>query len=415
MPINPDTIAANVEFRRYMLAVMLHSDWLLRYGAIVMPEFFPTKEEQTFVTWLNDYWHKYNSIPDVTYAADLLAPEIVISIQTCEHSDLRYAADTLLDFCRVQAMKLAILESVDDIQKGDLHTPLGRIQTAQKVGLDHKDLGLELVADAGTWLYDELHGKKYPTGFATIDHALDGGLIGGEYGLIEAPPGMGKTMVLINLGYAMAGLFSACNVLHVTYELSVSKTLKRYGARATGIRVTRGEGDFDQVAFIAQLQARAKAALRGRLRVIQPGRRVDDIRRKMDQLAGEGFTTGALIIDYADLMTPPQRRKDVRFELADLARELRALGTEYDIPIWSATQAGRQAFYKQTIEMSDIAESIEKGAVADVILSLNQTKDEEKLGTGRIYAAKVRDGEGNMQVEVVIDRKRQIVMEKRIV
>ncbi len=415
MTIVPDVITANAEFRQYMLAVMLHSDWMLRYGDIVMPEYFPTKEEQAFVTWLNDYWHKYSSVPDIAYATNHLSAEIIIGIQSSINADLRYAADTLLDFCRVQAMKLAILQSVDDIQKGDLYTPIDRVQTAQKVGTDHKDLGLELVTDADTWLYDELHGKKYPTGFATIDHALDGGLIGGEYGLIEAPPGMGKTTVLINIGYALAGLFSACNVLHVTYELSVSKTLKRYGVRTTGMRVVRGEGDFDQASFLSQLQARAKTQLRGRLRVIQPGKRVVDIQRKIDQLAGEGFQTGALIVDYADLMTPPRKRKDERFELADIARALRELAIEYDIPVWSATQAGRQAFYKTTIGMEDIAESLEKAAVADVILSLSQTKDEEQLGTARIYSAKIRDGEGNMHVEVTIDRKRQLVMEKHIV
>lgn len=212
MTIVPDVITANADFRQYMLAVMLHSDWLLRYGDIVMPEYFPTKAEQTFVAWLNTYWNKYNSVPDLAYATSQLPPEIVIGIQACVNDDLRYAADTLLDFCRVQAMKLAILQSVDDIQQGDLHTPIERVQTAQKVGTDRKDLGLELVADANTWLYDEIHGQKYPTGFATIDHALDGGLIGGEYGLIEAPPGAGKTMVLINIGYALAGLYSACNV-----------------------------------------------------------------------------------------------------------------------------------------------------------------------------------------------------------
>lgn len=82
MTIAPDAITANAEFRQYMLAVMLYTDWLPRYGAIVMPEYFPVKSEQLFVAWLNEYWNKYNTVPDPGYVADHLANEVVTTIQT---------------------------------------------------------------------------------------------------------------------------------------------------------------------------------------------------------------------------------------------------------------------------------------------------------------------------------------------
>ena len=62
-----------------------------------------------------------------------------------------------------------------------------------------------------------------------------------------------------------------------------------------------------------------------------------------------------------------------------------------------------------------MAESIEKANVADVVLSLSQTRDEEKLNTGRLFAAKIRDGQSNIWAEVTIDLKRQLIMEKHVI
>jgi len=412
MGIEIDTVNATPEFRARMLAALISTDWLNRYGNVVLPEYFPSKPEQTFVSWLLDYHVRYGSTPDMIYAVqnmDVSLAELV----SCE-GDLRYAADQLIDFCRTQAMKIAILQSVDDIKTGNLQTPIERVTEAIKVGTDHMKLGLELVDDVNDWVYEELHAKRFPTGWRTIDHALDGGLSVGEYGLVMTPPNVGKTMMLINIGYALAGLLGAANVLHVTLEMIPQKILKRYGTRVTGAFVKRGNESAEEAQYIDMLRKRAKVQLRGRIRVINPGRRMVDIKRSIDQLAGKGFVTQALIVDYADLMLPARKRPDLRFELADIARDLRQLGEDYHCPVWSATQAGRQAFHKTGVtDMGDIAEAIEKAAVADVIISLSQTDEEEKLNTGRLYTAKVRDGGARQIVDVVVDKARQLVMEKR--
>jgi replicative DNA helicase len=154
---------------------------------------------------------------------------------------------------------------------------------------------------------------------------------------------------------------------------------------------------------------RANRVLRGKIRVVKPGHTLDDIKRAHDNLIAEGFVTGLLIVDYLDLMHPAKKRSDTRYELADMTRDLKAFGEDAGFPVWSGTQVGRQAFTKEVITTKDIAESIEKANASDVIIALCQTEDEEQLGRGRLFMAKVRDAKDLDTFPVKVDKEKQLV------
>lgn len=413
--MNIDVIEALPAFRLSIMALLTETDWMARYGDILLPEFFPTQAEQSYVKWVNWYYSKYSKLP--TYNALLHglndnrdACDLIDMVRAVNDADLTYAADVALDFAQSQAMKIAILQSVDDLKKGDLQTPRKRIEQAQRVGMDRTDLGMELIADLDKWVGEELHGRRYPTGWSGVDAVLGGGITGGEYGMVMAPPGMGKTTMLINIGYGIAGLVGATNVLHVSNEISVEQTLARYAARVAGVRLSREDDAMSEAQFKAMVEKRAKQRLRGRLRVVYGKWTVASIRSTIDNLSTEGFHTGALIIDYPDLMTPTQKREEKRFELADISRELRQLGGEYDIPVWGATQSTRESFYKEVIETASIAEAIEKAAVVDVLITLSQTREEETLGAGRLFMAKVRRMKSHDNIPVRVNFEHQAIM-----
>lgn len=410
-----DGIADSSDFRISVLALMLFSDWLLRYGTILQPEHFPVDAEKLVVKWLNSYYDKYHACPSDSDIRQGLNDNPLLQILfQASNEDLRFAADHALEFAKMQAMKQAIMRSVDDIKANKLQDIRPRIEQALAVGGDRLNLGWELVKDVKQWMYDELHGKHHPTGWPDIDNLLGGGLVAGEYGLIMAAPGRGKTTALINIGYALAGILGAVNVLHITLEMPVQKVLKRYAVRLTGQPYHRSDTLENESGFSSLLLNSAARNLKARLRVAKPVKRtVESIRQLIDNLTGQDFETGALIVDYADLLLPGRKRDETRFELADIARDLRdGIGADYDIPIWSATQAGRQALYKEVVTIADIAEAIEKAAIADVILAICQTRDEEKLGQGRIFGAKMRDAKGSFMMSVKIDFTRQLIVQR---
>lgn len=406
-----DIIKADYVFRCKILSVLLHTDWLARYGLVIIPEFFPTDNERDFVTWLNKYYTTYRNPPgeDAIYHG-FGECELVEDVLDADDADLQYVCDIALDFAKVQSMKIAILQSVDDIQDGDLHKPAERVRDALKVGDDQLDMGLDLISDIDDWVYDELHGRRVPTGWPNLDNVLGGGLVPGEYGLVMAPPGKGKTTALVNIGYNAAGLIGSANVLHISHEMPASKVLKRYGALVSGVRLSRGDAPDG---FIERFQRMAKAKLKAKIRVKHMANcSVLDIARLIDSLISEGFKPDLLIDDYPDLMRATTRRNEKRFELAEISRELRDLGNEYDMVVWGATQSGRHTFNKPVISQQDVAEAIEKVAIADILLALCQTKDEEQLGQGRLFVPKIRDAESNLFIPVKVNFKLQSIVQR---
>jgi len=404
-------VANTAEFRMTILAMMAFSDWLSRYGTILRPEHFPSKDERDVVKWLNDYYATYGVEPsDVDVVEGLSDNPLWDAIVAAIPSVTDHTVDMAVTFAQTQAMICAITTSVEDIRAGDLSNVRGRIEEALRVGQDLTELGQELVRDADDWLYEETTARHYPTGWVSIDNALKGGMVGGEYGLILAPTGHGKTTALINIGYALAGLYGKANVVHVTYEMPQHKVLKRYAVRVVGHGYDRDE---NIKPYVNELLSRAKVSLRAKLRVVSGiDKTLSALRQLIDNLASDDFYTDALIVDYADLMHPPHKRNEYRFELSDIARGLRAVAEDYDIPVWSASQAGRQAIGKNWVDVSDIAEDIGKASIADVIIAICRSSDEIKLGQGRLFAAKLRDAKDHFPVPVKIDFARQLIAQR---
>jgi hypothetical protein len=83
--------------------------------------------------------------------------------------------------------------------------------------------------------------------------------------------------------------------------------------------------------------------------------------------------------------------------------------------MWSASQAGRSSLSKEIITMADIAEDIGKANIADVIIALCQTREEETADQCRLFLAKVRDGDSKAMVRAKYYKKSQAIVTTGIV
>ena len=126
-----------------------------------------------------------------------------------------YIKDTALDFCKKQKLKEALIKSVDLIKSSSFDEVSKIIDGALKLGSDNS-LGYEYLAD-----FEErfLIRARNPitTGWKQIDDIAKGGLGKGELGVVVAPTGAGKSMVLVHLG--AQAIKAGKNVLHYTLEL----------------------------------------------------------------------------------------------------------------------------------------------------------------------------------------------------
>lgn len=334
--------------------------------------------------------------------------ETAVDIVDIDLTDREYIIDSLVEFGKNAALEQAILESVEELEKGktgggtDYGLIKDKISKAIEVGED--------IGDLGTDYYEEIEERaeryeqgiegvdRVPTGLAGVDKVMKGGLGRGELGVIMAPPNRGKSFALANIG---AGAMTAnYHVAHFTLEMPERQVTKRYDNRLLN-------KDFD---FLKSNKSKIVTAVknmaklnRGRLFVKKyptNGSTVDTLRSYLTRLRIEkGITPDVVIVDYADLLQPRRTYSDKRFELESIYLDLRDLAEEFNCAVWTASQVNRGGLDKKVITIGDLAEAFNKANIADFMVALCQTIEEKEDGEMRWHVAKHRDGEANMTLD----------------
>jgi hypothetical protein len=169
-----------------------------------------------------------------------------------------------------------------------------------------------------------------------------------------------------------------------------------YGANITGI--ARDSIIVEKDRYIQQLVGQAPFFNEIYIKYFSPGTiTVQDLRWWLINLQSiQQVTPGLIIIDYADKFKGVE---DDRYNaMGDVYTQLIALGDRFACPIWTGSQINREWSHTDIITEQGIADSWQKIAHADLVLTLSQTKDERKDKKCRLYTAKVRRGEGQEEI-----------------
>jgi len=114
------------------------------------------------------------------------------------------------------------------------------------------------------------------------------------------------------------------------------------------------------------------------------------IRAHVEKCIMQDKKPDVIIVDYADLIRGHGQEK--RHELEGIYEDLRGMAGEYEIPVWTASQANRSALEEDVIDASKVSESYGKVMVADFVLSLSRKVQDKLAGTGRWHVIKNRFG-----------------------
>ena len=150
-----------------------------------------------------------------------------------EPDAVEYIKDTALDFCKKQKLKGALIKSVELIKSSSFDEVSKVIDDALKLGSDNT-MGYDYIADFEARFLKKAR-DPVTTGWADIDDISKGGLGKGELGVVVAPTGAGKSMVLVHLG--AQAVKAGKNVLHYTLELGDTIVAGRYDAAITGVEL----------------------------------------------------------------------------------------------------------------------------------------------------------------------------------
>ncbi len=335
--------------------------------------------------------------------------------------DKTYLFDCAHDFCRLAEVERFFLRHVDDM------TQKGRVDWA-RYDQDLKRqtaFGARVDGDLGINLFENLEERiarrnavieqGVPTGTLFDTYFVQGGLPAKQLGCVMAPTGKGKSMVLTHFG--ASALLAGKNVLHVTLELDEKVIADRYDSRFSGIPLSslykcprRLRRKLQEVAakFHSNLQIRywPTSCLTFSM-----------LRTYLRRMESSAFYPDLILLDYADLMSKQELMNGGSDDrdyaaIGEIYRNLRGVAGEFNVPIWTATQANRSAIGKKHLDHSDIADSYQKSMISDVLIAFSQSDSEADRQVARFQLLKNRNGPSDISHVLHLDTGRSTVGEE---
>ena len=369
-----------------------------RISDILEPDSFETDAHKFIVKETISYFLQYKDLPTLAVFKvkvdgienDLLKQSVVEQLrlvyQKISDTDLKYIKEQFLEFCKNQKIKNAIMESVDHLKSGQYDKIKHVVDIAMKAGME-RNIGHEYMVDIEQRM-SQMARKTVKTNWTEIDTLMDGGLAGGELGIITACAGSGKSWVLAKMG--AEAMRQGKNVLHYTLELNENYVGLRYDACFTGI-------DFQNIRNNIDIVKKKIAEIPGKLIIKYfPIKTVSahSLKLHAERIQTLGTKIDLIIVDYADILRPSQsdRNSNSYSEAGGIYEELRGVAGELQVPIWSASQSNRAAMDEDIIQANNISDSYRKIMTADFVMSLSRKMSDKQANTARFHVIKNRFG-----------------------
>ena len=391
---------------KVLSSLLTHKEFLTNIYDILNEEDFNNQAHRWIVKEILSYYDKYHTTPSL----DILKVEVkkveneVLQLSIKEQlreayiaseDDLKYVQEEFSAFCKNQQLKKALLSSVDLLKAGDYDSIKIMIENAMKVGQD-KNLGHEYNLDIET-RYREDNRVPIPTPWERINNLLQGGLGGGDFGLIFGNPGGGKSWTLVALGGYAVRL--GYNVLHYTLELGEDYVGRRYDSFFTKIPVNHIMEHKDKVEeIIPQIEGKLV------IKEFPTGRAsIHTVESHIKKCMSQDVKPDLILIDYVDLLSSKRKNVDRKYEIDDIYTSTKGLARELNVPIWSVSQVNRAGAKDDVIEGDKAAGSYDKIMITDFCLSLSRKAKDKVNGTGRFHVMKNRYGMDGLTFGVKAD------------
>jgi replicative DNA helicase len=363
---------------------------------ILESKYFDSDANKWLVREINKYFMEYRKAPTlevlkikITQMDDeILKVSVVENLKeawrSIEATDLEFVKQETLGFCKNQVLKGAIVDAVDLLEQKKYDEIKTIIDAAMKAGSE-RDLGHDYIISLEDRLTDSVR-ATLTTPWDSVNGVMDGGLGGGELGVLVAPAGIGKTWCLQSIG---AHLVKEGNtVVHYTLELNANYVGLRYDTVFSGTPTAN-------VKFYQEEVQKVIDKLTGKLIIkYYPTRSatVNTLAAHLKQMEIQEIKPDAVIVDYADILKPTTFYKEKRHATGETYEHLRGIAGEFDIPIWTASQANRSSLEEEVIDASKVAEDYSKVMTADFVMSVSRKVEDKIANTGRFHVIKNRFG-----------------------
>ena len=397
-------------------------DFYLQIINLVQPDYFEFPVHGKIFSAVRDYYDKYKKLPN----DDFIEQELKAQKTEKEHvsdfvDELRYInrldtsaidgedyyLDIIEDFAKKEAMKDAIKQSLTLIKENRMDETEALVRKALTVSRT-VDVGQPYFTSLSE-RWDRTHNAKdidkFKTLLPSLNRSLEGGLGEKELAMVIAPPGVGKSLWLVN--QAVQSMIEGRKVLYISLEMSEDKIAQRFDSVATLIPQSQLKDASAQLKVSERLSIFQNNFPDGKLVIKEfptGTATVNTLRALMVQLKNyEEFEPDVVIVDYLELMRPVRENQHEYQAQQRIAEELRGLAMENKFLLWTATQTNRQGRAVKVITDAELGDSYGKIRTCDFAVSLNQSEEEFDNGRMRAYVVKSRNGRPRFTVPMEVD------------
>ena len=372
--------------------------------------FFEKKYLQIFAQTLINYRNKYKTHPNSEVMISLLRTELnhhdkataqavrefYARIHTSDGvEEAAFIKDKAIDFCRKQVLKGAMIKSASLLKSSSFEEIEKVIKEALVLGTDN-NFGHDFRKDL-LKRFELVSRDPMSTGWSRMDEICKGGLGKSELGVVIAPTGAGKSMVLVHL--ATQAILQGKTVVYYTLELKDTVVGQRFDSCITDVPLQEHRDrqkeiiskvkDLDGTLIIKEYPTKSAS--------------VQTLKNHIEKLRKRGIEPDMVLVDYADLLRPVRSSSEKRHELEETYEGLRGLAQTYQFPVWTASQTNRGGLNAEVITMEAISEAFNKCFVADFIFSLSRTVQDKQSNKGRLFVAKNRNGPDGLVFDAFVD------------
>lgn len=416
-------------FQEQLAAHYIRDDvFVASVGSLVMPEYFDNETLAALVAIQKDYLAKYGACCTlktfVQFTQRMLASKRVkiADLQEAKRllaiihkdplKDRQFVIDTIAEFAKHQALLNATMEMADALDTGDV----SKVTKAITAMDEAKSIGATDTAQAHDFKRqraDRQARRKaraagaagiggISTGIPELDKQLTPHKGWGrkELSILMGPPKAGKTAALIT--FALNAAAAGFRVFYASCEVSDEIIGDRSDANISGVplkeleareaEVEREVAKWESSPIVGELIVQAFP-----IRTLK----VSALKRIIKKYQAQGTDFDLIVVDYGDILKPEIQYQDKRFGLAEIFQDLRALATEMNAAVLTATQTNREGTKKaarNVTDGTDAAEDYEKVRTADVLITINASPDDKMNGEVVLYFSEMRNAESGLRM-----------------
>ena len=401
------------------------------YFEVVLPHFFKNPDMEFVYRTIRQYMveNSGSDVPSPKQIAEMVFLEdtdkriskdilrSMLKVELAEYDEDKFIRPKLTAWILINRVKGATSDIIDESRMlesvSDLDSAIECVNKIKAITDEATAVNFEDDDDLGADFDDpeehiQDHSQiKVKTGWESLDHVLGGGWDISTFNCIMGETNSGKSLWMQNFAVNSANM--GYNVLYITLEMSVKKTLKRLGSMRLRVPIDKYDDLSNDTEFMKKrIDNLHKQGNNSDLFTSKSGKIItkfypagtatiqdfDVLLKKIKER--KGLDINMVVVDYITLMAPVRGlgiESNLYLKGKHLAEGLRAIAAKYELTLVTGMQIAKDAWNSTDITLDKIPESKAIAETADTFFAIIRTEEMKRQNIYRLKMLKQRDGD----------------------